>query len=171
MDAQTFKNLPVSKRIEEIELRLELGETGPEIKENLELSRYELSHLKRLSKRLTPEARKLISRNNLAEGHARALARLPAKMQESLLREALHRRWSVRKIERRVKDLLEGREPEPDDSYYEQLATHISDTIGHPVKVCPDKTNPSKGQIIITYLGFDAFDSVMERLNVELNTE
>tara|TARA_B110000211_G_C14089941_1_gene558472 strand:- start:3546 stop:4061 length:516 start_codon:yes stop_codon:yes gene_type:complete len=171
MDQQEFKTLPVIKRIEEVELRRDLGDSSAEIKEALGLTRYELSHLNRLSKKLCYEARKLIKRNNLSEGHARALVRLPQKAQEDILREALHRKWSVRKLEQRVRDYIAGREPTPDASYYEQLATHISDTIGHPVQVRPDRTNPSKGKIVITYLGLDAFDSVMERMNVKIGDE
>lgn len=172
MDAQEFKDLPVVKRVEEVELRLELGDSNAEVKEALGLTRYELSHLNRLSKKLTPATRKLLKRNtHLSEGHARALVRLPAKAQEDMLREALHRKLSVRKLELRVKDYLDGREPTPDASYYEQLSTHISETIGHPVKVRPDKSNPSKGKIVITYLGLDAFDSVMERMNVKVGEE
>lgn len=171
MEQQEFKALPVIKRIEEIELRRDLGDSSAEIKEALGLNRYELSHLNRLSKKLCPEARKLIKRNNLSEGHARALVRLPQKAQENILRDALHRKWSVRKLEQRVRDYVAGREPTPDASYYEQLATHISDTIGHPVQVRPDKTNPTKGKIVITYLGLDAFDSIMERMKVRIGDE
>lgn len=61
MDQQEFKTLPVIKRIEEVELRRDLGESSAEIKEALGLTRYELSHLNRLSKKLCPEARKLIN--------------------------------------------------------------------------------------------------------------
>lgn len=163
---------PVIQRVEEVELRLELGDSNAEIKEALGLTRYELSHLNRLSKKLCPEARKLVKRNpHLSEGHARALVRLPTKSQEDILREALHRKLSVRKLELRVREHLEGREPMPDASYYEQLSTHISDTISHPVKVRPDKGNPRKGKIVITYLGLDAFDSIMERLKVKIGDE
>lgn len=171
MNQQEFKTSPVIKRIEEVELRRELGDTSAEIKEALGLTRYELSHLNRLSRKLCPEARKLIKRNNLSEGHARALVRLPQKAQQEILREALHRKWSVRKIEQRVRDYVDGRELAPDATYYEQLSAHIGDTIGHPVKVRPDKGNPRKGKIVITYLGLDAFDSVMERLKVKIGDE
>lgn len=171
MDQKEFKALPVIKRVEEIELRRELGHSNERIKEALGLTRYELSHLNRLSKNLNPEARKLIDRNNLSEGHARALVRLPIKAQEKIIRDTLARKWSVRQLEQRVRDYLANREPAPDALYYKQLATHISETIGHPVEVCPDKSIPSKGKIVITYLGFDAFDSIMERMNVKIGDE
>ena len=88
-----------------------------------------------------------------------------------MLRATLQYGWSVRKLENRIKDDLAGKDAGPDAAYFEQLAVHIGDTIGHPVKVKPNQANPSKGEIVITYLGLDAFDSVMERLKVRLDEQ
>lgn len=163
-----FKELPIIQKMEEVELRKSLGDSSAMIKADLSLTRFELSHLNRLIKNLSVEARKLIKRNNLTEGHARAVARLPEKQQVELIRETLYRRWSVRKLEQRVKETITGKSPAPDAEYFAQLERQIADAIGHPVNVEPDKTNSSKGKIVITYLDFEAFDSIMERMRVNL---
>lgn len=171
MDQEEFKKLGVIEKVVAIE-EMDRGKASArEIKEQLGLNRYDLSHLRRLSRNLTPVSRGLLQANDLSEGHARALCRLRGKQQEEMLRNALRFNWSVRKLEGRVKALLANREPPPDASYYEQLAARIANAIGHPVKVCASKTNPSKGEITITYLGLDAFDAIMQRMRVDLSED
>ncbi|MCE0759476.1 MAG: hypothetical protein SWN10_13545 [Pseudomonadota bacterium] len=171
MGTTEFAQLPIIKRVEAVEDLESEGLSAREIKAELGLTRYQLSHLKRLSRKLTPESRFLIQKNQLSEGHARALVRLSGRQQENMLRATLQYGWSVRKLENRIKDDLAGKDAGPDAAYFEQLAVHIGDTIGHPVKVKPNQANPSKGEIVITYLGLDAFDSVMERLKVRLDEQ
>jgi ParB-like chromosome segregation protein Spo0J len=171
MDAPVFKDFPVIDRIEALESHLKRKETPAAIKEALGLSRHEMSHLNRLRKNLAPESRKLIRKNKLSEGHARALARLSGDPQVDMLRESLHRNWSVRALESRIRDRLEDRTSAPDATYYEQLSLHVADTIGHPVKILPDSVSPTKGKIVITYYGLDEFDSVMQRLKVSMGDE
>lgn len=168
MGQEEFKKLGVIERVLLIEEMDQDRVSAGDIKKQLGLNRYDLSHLRRLSRNLTPVSRGLLQANDLSEGHARALCRLRGKQQEEMLRNALRFNWSVRKLEGRIKDLLANREPPPDASYYEQLSVKIADAIGHPVKVRPDTSKPGKGDIIITYLGFDAFDAILERMRVEL---
>lgn len=164
-----FKNLSVIDRVEIVEDLYSRGLSSKQIKSEFGLDRYELSHLRRISKRLTENTRRLLKKNDLSEGHARALARLAGRRQEEMLASALQYNWSVRTLEGRIRGELNGREPAPDDTYYNQLAERISEAIGHPVQLTPSKTLQGSGEIKITYLGLDAFDSIMDRLRVKFD--
>lgn len=161
----------VIKKVRHIENLLHLGEPPKKIKERLGLNRFEYSHLMRISRKLSEPVKDILAKSKLSEGHARALTSLPQAKQEEAARNAIGKRWSVRRLEQEVRALLVGKPVNDDNSYYENLGEKISATIGHPVKVIPSKTDQSTGMIQITYLGYDAFDGIMARMRVKLEDD
>lgn len=166
-----FYTLSVIEKVRHIENLLHLKTPKHTIKTRLGLDRYELSHLLRISRKLTEPVKGLLLKAKLSEGHARALSRLSEQQQDKTARDAIQRRWSVRRTEQEVKAILAGTSVNDDNSYYENLGEKISAQIGHPVKVVPCKQDQSTGVIEIKYLGFDAFDGIMSRLRVRLEDE
>lgn len=166
-----FSTFSVIEKVRQIENLLHLKTPKHTIKSRLGLDRYELSHLLRISRKLTEPVKGLLLKAKLSEGHARAISRLPALQQDKTARDTIQLRWSVRRTEQEVKAILEGTPVNYDNSYYENLGEKISAQIGHPVKVVPSKQHQSTGVIEIKYLGFDAFDGIMARLRVRLEDE
>jgi hypothetical protein len=159
------------KKVRHIENLLHLGESPKRIKERLGLNRFEYSHLVRISRKLAEPVKDILVKSKLSEGHARALTSLGHAQQEETARNAIARRWSVRRLEQEVRALLEGKQVNEDSAYYENLGERISSIIGHPVKVIPSKNDQSTGMIQITYLGYDAFDGIMARMRVKLEED
>lgn len=173
MTPEDFRKLPIIARLDVLATLTAAKESSGTIKQELGLNRYELSHLRRLDKYLSDTAKHLINRNRLSEGHARALARLPHAQQENLVRDTIQRHWSVRDLEQAVKATIDGtgiKDKSADARYYDQLSMHISDQIGHPVKIQPAQT-PGHGQITITYYGLDSFDGILSRMRIKLPEE
>ena len=139
-----------------------------ELKSALGLSRFDLSHYRRLGRRLGDAVLDLIERSALSFGHARAIARLPPAKQEKFARDVIQRRWSAHRTESEVSRVIAGDEPGPDAHYYTALAETISEQIGHPVAVAANPARPQSGSITITYADFDCFDSILARMRVKL---
>lgn len=157
------------EKLEELERLAGASLDASYLKERLVVDRFELSHLRRLARALSDPAREVVRRAGLTFAHARAIARLPARDQESFARDIVQKRWSVRKAEQAAAARVKGEAPGPDREYYEQLSTRISEYVGHPVEVDVDKKNPKRGVIKITYADLDCFDSIMQRLRVSLD--
>lgn len=166
MNAGDFKSLSAIRKLDEIERRLAIGDTSAEICADLAITRYELSHLKRVSRNLSDTTKHLIARNGLSDGHARALARATGKQQDSLIRDTLQRKWSVRRLEQEVRARLEGQEAPKDKEFYDRISEIISQYVTHPVRVVPDKSDPRKGTFVISYNDLTCFDSIIDRLQV-----
>lgn len=166
MTPEVFKALGVIEKLEVLESYI-TSIPKAEIKTLLGLSRVELSHLLRLSKRLGAGVRSLIKKNDLPQGYAKAITRLPHSAQDKVIRDALLKGWSVRRIEEEVRVIAEGREAVQDSSYYRQLGELIGDQIGNPVTVKPNKNNKG-GELVIRYFDYADFDSVLDRLRVKL---
>lgn len=105
--------------------------------------------------------------NGVAEGIAKAVGRLSHDGQDQIIREVLHRRWSVRRVEVEVRAIIEGAGAHKDSAYYQQLADHIGEQIGFPVLIRP-KAGGRGGEVVIKYFDYVDFDSVMDRLRVKL---
>lgn len=169
VDVTNFRNLPAIKKLDELERRLAIGDTSAEICSGLNINRYELSHLKRVSRKLSDTAKQLIARNDLSDGHARALARVSGTLQETLARDTIQHHWSVRRLEQEVRSRLEGKDAPRDQAYYDHISEIISQYVSHPVSVAPDTKDPRKGKIVITYADFTCFDSILDRLRVPVD--
>lgn len=166
--AADFRRLSAAQRISAVEEWLGAGRSPRLLKQRLGISRFELSHYRRLARVLTADARHLLERNALSLGHARAIGRLDPKRQEAFARDIIQRRWSAHRAEQEASSALAGASAQPDAQYYDGLAEIISEQIGHPVKVTPDRHNKRAGAITITYADYACFDSILGRLRVRL---
>lgn len=169
--AEEFKNLPVIERVKMIENLEYLKISAAEIKQRFEISRYELSHLRRLSKRLSDTVKSIIAKSNFSEAHARAITCLTHDQQEKIVREAIAKKWRLHRLTTEIKAVQGGHTVHDNAEYYESLSENISAQIGHPVIVRPSKENQAIGTIEIKYLGYEAFDGIMARLNVQLEED
>jgi ParB-like chromosome segregation protein Spo0J len=138
------------------------------IQDRLGIDRFELSHLRRLKRQLTPASRQVIERARLSFAHARAIARLRGDDQETLARDVAQRRWSAHRAEREARERLQGRAAGPDNSMYVALAEQIAEQIGHPVQIRTDPANPRRGEILVTFADLDCFDAILSRMRVSL---
>ena len=168
---KSFASMSVIEKVRTIENLHSINTPNHEIKAQLSLSRHDLSHLLRISRKLSERVKTLIHKSHLSEGHAKALTRLNHEQQDGAARDAISKHWSVRRLEQEVKTILEGRGSQEDSNYYEILSENISAQIGHPVKVIPTKNDHSIGVIEIRYLGFDAFDSILDRMKIRLEEQ
>lgn len=171
LSAEEFKNLPVMEKVKIIENLAYLKISAAEIKQRFRISRYELSHLKRLSNRISDTVKSIIAKSNFSEAHARAITRLSHDQQEKIVREAIAKRWRLHRLTAEVKAVQGGHSVHDNAEYYESLSENISSQIGHPVIVRPSKADQAIGTIEIKYLGHDAFDGIMARLNVQLEED
>lgn len=169
--AEEFKNLPVMEKVKIVENLEYLKVSTTEIKQRFEISRYELSHLKRLSKRLSDTVKSIIAKSSFSQAHARAITCLSHDQQEKIVREAIAKRWRLQRLTKEVKAVQGGHNVHDNAEYYESLSENISSQIGHPVIVRPSKEDQATGIIEIKYFGYDAFDGVMARLNVQLEAD
>lgn len=165
---QSFPKLRTGERVRALETLLAQRLSTQYLKECLNLSRFDLSHYRRLSRALTPAVIDLIDRGNLSLRHARVIGQLDRKQQESFARDVIQRRWSVSRATEQAKSLMSGEAAPANSEYYDSIAEQISEQIGHPVKVAPDKANPRSGTITINYADFECFDSILSRMKVRL---
>lgn len=122
-------------------------------------------HYVRVARRLTLSTQTLCRRNpRLSFGHARALAGFQPSEQIEMARSALSKHWSVRMLEQQ-----QNKTELPDEAYYQHLSENLSEQLGHPLLVEPDKSKASDGLITIRYFGFDDFDSICSRLGIEVS--
>lgn len=166
--AARFPQLGVAARVRMVGQLAEAGVPMRELKTALGLSRFDLSHYRRLGRRLAGPVLDLVERAGLTFGHARAIARLPLPQQEAFARDVIQRRWSAHRTESEAKRALAGAQPGPDAHYYGALAETISEQIGHPVTVTANPARPQSGTIAIAYADFDCFDSILARMRVKL---
>ena len=130
---------------------------------------YQISHWVRLGRQLDPEVKQLLHRRRISLGHCRAIAGLAPAAQIEAARRAITKRLSVRDLERAKEG--EGAQLSSDTAqYYQQLSDRLSDTIGHPVRVTPDKSNKSSGVLAIEYSNSEMFDAICHRLGIDLES-
>lgn len=170
ISAEDFHSLGVIEKIRFVERLIDLKVKSKEVKRQLGLTTYNMSHLMRLSKGLTEDVKNIIAKGGLSAGHARAIARLSKPLQERFTRDCIQKKWSVRKIEVAVKASLLGVN-NTDAEYYRRLAETVGDQIGHPVEIHPDTTKVGQGTIVIRYLGLEAFEGILQRMRVKLPDE
>lgn len=164
-----FVEMPTGERILTVEELISSGLSPAYLKERLGLSRYDLSHYRRLSRTLSPEALVLIDKGRLSLRHARAISRVSRDGQAKFTGDIIQRRWSASRADQQAIALVTGSAPPADAEYYDSIAEQISEQIGHEVKIAQDKANRRSGTITIRYADFDCFDSILARMRVTLN--
>ena len=97
-------------------LRDMFGYTQQEIADAVGKSRPAVANMLRL-RTLPPSVRRLVAEGALSMGHGRAILGVDDPLRAAdLAREAAAGGWSVRETERKVRELLKGSSPEPNNS-------------------------------------------------------
>lgn len=133
-------------------------------------SRAAVSNLLRLLE-LPDAVRRRLEAGEIEMGHARALLTLPAARAESLARQAVEQRWSVRELE------AHARKPESatgkvrtksparaaqTDADVAQLQRELGELLSAPVVV--EQGRGGRGKLVIRYFSLDELDGLIERL-------
>lgn len=153
------------------ELSSRFGMQQAEIAELVGMDRSSVSNLIRLTE-LEEEIRELIARDELGQGHGKALLSVaPGEDRVKLAMKAAREEWSVREMERQAKaagrEVTPGATPSPRRSaVHADLEKRLADRLGTKVAI---KTNPSgtKGKLVIEFYGVDHFEGLMSALGVE----
>lgn len=168
IDALTAGGLDVIERSEAIAFLMDEGISSIKLASMLGLKDYQLRHEARIGKKLIPEVKALVRKNRLSFAHARVIASFHPDEQETIARDAIMRRSSVRSLEALRKG-FDDRLDRETEKYFERLATHLSEHTGQVIAIKPDKKNKNAGEITIRYFDLTSFDSVCDRLGVDLS--
>lgn len=152
------------------------GATPESLAVKLGESRSSIANYLRLLK-LRPEVQAMIEADELAMGHARALAAVSdAARQLALARLAVRRNLSARQVEDLVRqaegamdEVASGRARET-QTYVQPMEKELSRAIGLPVRLRPGKKKNS-GRIVISYSSLDEFDRLAEQLGARSKIE
>jgi ParB family chromosome partitioning protein len=148
--------------------------TQAEIARAVGKSRSAVANFLRLLK-LPPSVRKLLDAGALSMGHARALLAVDDPVRAGrLARAAAEQGWSVRQVERRVKEKPgsgggpdrppaapgDGRAGSRKDPLVQALETALQQSLSTRVSI--REKGEGRGSIEITYLGADDFERIFE---------
>lgn len=141
--------------------------TQDDVAERLGKSRSAIANSLRLLN-LSPEVTRLVSQNKLSAGHARSLVTLPFVKQSALARKAVAEGWSVREIEKAVRDFnapTEKRREKPEQKQspeLRELVERLQRDLGTKVAAIG---NDNKGRLYIDYFTRDDLDRISEILD------
>jgi ParB family chromosome partitioning protein len=145
----------------------EFGLTHQQVSEVVGCSRAAVSNLLRMLT-LHPRVQKMVEKEQIDMGHARALLALPENMQPESANKVSNRDLSVRQTEQLVKSLLKSRNKNPDAEQNKQgnadilhLQDDISARLGAKVDI---QHGVKKGKLIIHYHSLDELDGILERI-------
>jgi ParB family chromosome partitioning protein len=118
---------------------------------------------------LPASVRRMVQGRELSAGHARALLALnDERVMAELARDAVAKGWSVREVERRVRELVE-RPVRPAESTKDTRPAEVRRTEDHlrrhfATDVDIRLRGPAKGEIRIAFYSTDDFDRLLELL-------
>lgn len=158
--ADAMKQLMDEYNLTQEELAVRLGKSRPAIANTLRLLT------------LAGEVIALVREGKLSSGHARTLVPVPKESQLALANECIKNSWSVREMERAVKQFLNP--PEVLDREKEKKNTQMTAELTHFVERLRNtfKTKVSlmgsdkKGRIYIDYYTRDDLDRICEILDI-----
>jgi len=138
------------------------GYQNKKIREVLGIEKvYTVTHLKRSGMNLTEEELTLWHKNpnRITLGHVRAIALLPQRQRENLLRELLSKRIPVHKYEA----IAHGKDEPTEDSDIQRYQQLMSDVLGRSVGI---KYNAAKksGTLTLTFYSLDDLDETSKKL-------
>lgn len=145
----------------------ELGYTQEEIAKKIGKDRTTVANFIRLLK-LPEQIQESLKRGEITMGHARALINIPSrKLQIEIWNKIIKQGWSVRKVEKAVRDLLKGKDGEekPKKKVYSSpglrdIESKLKRILGTQVKI--RQTGNSKGEIVIEFYSNDDFERLIE---------
>lgn len=147
-------------------LQLEFHFQQDEIAVLIGKSRSHIANLLRLLTLCEPVQEK-IKTGQLSLGHARMLVGMQARQQMSLAAEIEEKGWSVRQLEKKVRELKTGetlmRDPQRDRDI-ERLQIKIAEQIGSPVQIVSE--NGQGGWLQIKFFDNDTLAGLLERMGL-----
>ncbi len=150
----------------------ELGYTQEEIAKKIGKDRTTVANFIRLLK-LPEQIQDSLKRGEITMGHARALINIPSrKLQIEIWNKIVKQGWSVRKVEKVVRDLLKGKEAEErtqkkkshSSAGVRDIESKLKRIFGTQVKI--RQTGNSKGEIVIEFYSNDDFERLLELLEL-----
>lgn len=143
------------------------GLTQEDLADRIGKSRSAVANTLRLLN-LVPEVMKLVEGGELSAGHARAIVAVPGLDQKKMAETAVKEGWSVREIEKKVKDYFIPPEEKNKKKEKVELSAELKDLIGDMQRVFGTKVNAigndNKGRIYIDYYTRDDLDRLGEIL-------
>lgn len=142
--------------------------TQEDLAERIGKSRSTVANTLRLLS-LSPEVIELVSHGQISAGHGRALISLPHDKQESYAEKAIAEGWSVREIEKAVRDYFNPPQPKAKKPKVD-LSIELKDMVVRMQRRFGTKVsaigNDKKGRIYIDYYTRDDLDRLCELLDV-----
>jgi ParB family chromosome partitioning protein len=141
--------------------------THEQIAQIIGRSRTSISNTLRLLS-LPESIQEMLHTHKIEMGHARALLTLPEHEQIHLAHETVKRQWTVRDVEKKVKDILrqtsESSLPKKQqDPNIHVLAQKLSDLLGTSVSL-QHQSSKGAGTLSIRYSNLDELDRLLERM-------
>lgn len=142
-----------------------LGLTQDEVAQRVGRDRSFVTNYLRILK-LPSEIRQLLEREKLSFGHARALLTIDnALLQRRLAQKIVKNNWSVREVERRVRNLIAPKEPRSlnksvrEDPNLRAAEARLRRHLGTQVRIIPNEPGGS-GKIEIEYYSLADLDRI-----------
>ena len=127
-------------------------------------SRSSVTNILRLLELSQPVKDALYS-GEIEMGHARAMLTLSESQQKMLLAETLARKYSVRQIEARVKQLQTTPDlpplPKPRDVNLDALEERLGNYLGYPVAIRDN--GKGRGRVVLKYNSLDELDGILAK--------
>ena len=153
-------------------LQAEYGLTHQEIADRVGWSRAAVTNQLRLTA-LESDLRALVQSGALSGGHARMLLSITdSKARLKMAKQAIEQGWSVREIERRVREAAYGTssstksskiKPTARRAHLDDLENQLSDHLGTRVRITANKAG-YKGAVRIEFYDLDQFDGLLQRM-------
>lgn len=146
----------------------ELGYTQEEIAKKIGKDRTTVANFIRLLK-LPEQIQESLKKGEITMGHARALINIPSrKLQIEIWNKIIKQGWSVRKVEKAVRDLLKGKDSDEKSQRKKSYASaglrdvesKLKRIFGTQVRI--KQTGNSKGEIVIEFYSNDDFERLLE---------
>ncbi|CUS76437.1 chromosome partitioning protein, ParB family [Candidatus Kryptonium thompsonii] len=150
----------------------ELGYTQEEIAKKIGKDRTTVANFIRLLK-LPEQIQESLKRGEITMGHARALINLPSrKLQVEIWNKIIKQGWSVRKVEKEVRDLLKDKDLEEkspkkkshSSAGLRDIESKLKKIFGTQVRI--KQTGNSKGEIVIEFYSNDDFERLLELFEI-----
>ena len=143
------------------------GMTQEELADRIGKSRPAIANTLRLLN-LSQEVIKMVASGNLSAGHARTLIAVPQQDQIKIAEEAMREGFSVRDIEKRVRDYFTPPEEKAKKKVKQELSAELKELIVDMQRVFGTRVNAigndRKGRIYIDYYTRDDLDRLSELL-------